>query len=230
MKTWKPTQKKVVEKMNKFDEKMENYSKKTDGKMDKFLQTVKDSVGTQLLWKSRSGEPKRAHEDQNQGKAVVTGIHSETSESEVEKLLKETITEIGMPIENAKIECPAKPITHGFIYFKNDDERNKYVKSANMLRKEMRGRKSKITRSMDAEGRFHQKRMGYVKYCIHMRHTIPLNSISLNWTSKHVSVKCQIVVETFQSGSLKNVQYQDIESEVEDQTEKWHSKNSSQRL
>ena len=103
-----------------------------------------------------------------------------------------------------RIECLAKPITHAFIYFKNDDERNKYVRSANMLRKELRGRKLKITRSMDAEERFHQKRMGYVKYCIHMRRNIPLNSISLNyWTSKHVSVKGQIVVKTCQSGSLK---------------------------
>ena len=27
---------------------MENYSKKTDEKMDQFLQTIKDSVGTQI--------------------------------------------------------------------------------------------------------------------------------------------------------------------------------------
>ena len=45
---------------------------------------------------NRNYEPKRAHDHQNQGKAVVTGFHSETSESEVEQLLKETITEIGM--------------------------------------------------------------------------------------------------------------------------------------
>ena len=125
-----------------------------------------------------------------------------------------------MSIENAKIECLAKPITHAFIYFKNDDERNKFVRSANMLSKEWRGRKLKITRPMDAEERFHQKRMGYVTYCIHMRHSIPLNPISLNWTSKHVSVKGQIVVKTHQSGSLKKIKYQDIESEVEDQMEK----------
>ena len=64
-----------------------------------------------------------------------------------------------MSIENARIECPAKPITHAFIYFKNDDERNKYVRSADMLRKEVRWRKIKMTRSMDTEERFHQKRM-----------------------------------------------------------------------
>ena len=120
------------------------------------------------------------------------------------------------------------PITHAFIYFKNDDERNKYVRSANMLSKELRGKEIKMTRSMDAEGRFHQKRMGYVKYCIHMRHNILLNSISLIWTSKHVSG--QIVVKTCQSGSLKYIKHQDIESEVEDHMVKWQSKHSSQRL
>ena len=38
-------------------------------------------------------------------------------------------------MENARIECVAKPITHGFIHFKNDEERNKFVRSANMLKK-----------------------------------------------------------------------------------------------
>ena len=126
---------------------------------------------------------------------MITGFHSETSESEVIQLLKESITEIGMTIENARIECPAKPITHAFIYFRNDGERNKYIRSANMLKKELRGRKLKITRSMDAEERFHQKRMGYVKYCIHVKHNVPLDSITTNWTLKHVSVKGQIVVK-----------------------------------
>ena len=114
----------------------------------------------------RKDELNRSHDDQSQGKAVVTGFHSETSESEAEQLLKETIIEIGMSIVNARIECSA----------------------ANMLRKELRGRKLKITPSMDAEERFRQKRMGYVKYCIHMRHDIPFNSISLNWTLKYVSM------------------------------------------
>ena len=44
---------------------------------------------------------------------------------EVEQLLRETITEIGMSIENARIECVAKSSTHTFTHFKSDDERNK---------------------------------------------------------------------------------------------------------
>ena len=74
--------------------------------------------------KTEVTNPGEAHGDQNQGKAVTTGFHSENSESEVVQLLKESITEIGMTIENARIECPAKPITHAFIHFKSDDERN----------------------------------------------------------------------------------------------------------
>ena len=181
-------------------------------------------------YENRNEEPRGSRVDQNQGKGVITGFHSETSEPEVIQLLKESITEIGMTIENGRIGCPAKPITHAFIHFKNDDERNKYVRSANMLRKELRGRKLKITRSMGAEERFHQKRMGYVKYCIHVKHNIPLDSITTNWTLKHISAKGQIVVQTCQSGNLQYIKYQDIETVVEGQMEKWQSKNSSQRL
>ena len=139
----------------------------------------------------------------NQGETVITGFHSETTESEVIQFLKEMINEIGMDFGSARIECPAKPITHAFIHFMNDGDRNKFIMSANMLQKELRGRKIKITRSMDAEERFHNKRMGYVKYCNNTRHNILLSLISLNWTSKHVSVTGQIVVKTCQSGSLK---------------------------
>ena len=76
------------------------------------------------------------------------------------KLLKESITEVGMTMEDVRIECSAKPITHAFIHFKNDEERNKFVRSANMLKKKLRGRKLKISRSMDADERFHQKKNG----------------------------------------------------------------------
>ena len=78
----------------------------------------------------------------------------------------------------------------------------------------------KISQSMDAQERFHQKSLEYVKCCIHARHGTPLASISLDRFSKHVSVDGQIVVRTCQRGSLKNHKYQDIESEAEEQMEK----------
>ena len=133
-------------------------------------------------YENRSDEPRGAHGELNQGKVVIKGFHSETSKSEVIQLLKESITEIGMTIENARVEGTAQPITHAFNHFKNDDERNTYIRSASMLKRELRGRRLKITRSIDAEERFHQKTMVYVKYCTHVKHNVPLDSKTTNWT------------------------------------------------
>ena len=220
--------------MDKFDGKMENYSKKTYEKMDTFLRTITDTVGTQLhgmnstivkmkeeeddryrqlnerikkeekkildMDENRNEEPRGTHVDRNQGKAVITGFHNETSESEVIQLLKESITEIGMTMENVRIEYTTKPITHAFIHVKNDDERNKYVRSANMLRKEITRKKVEDNAINGRRGKISSKKDGYVKYCIHEKYNIPLDSITTNWTSKHISVKGQIVVKTCQSG------------------------------
>ena len=75
-------------------------------------------------------------------------------------MLKEMMNEIGMDFGSARLVCPAKQITHAFIYFANDDERNKFIRSANMLKREVRGRKIRITRSMEAEERFYNKKNG----------------------------------------------------------------------
>ena len=61
-----------------------------------------------------------------------------------------------MSTDQIQIKCPAKPITHAFLQFTDNDERDKFVRSANML-KELRGRKIRISPAMDAEERFHQK-------------------------------------------------------------------------
>ena len=63
---------------------------------------------------NRSEVIKKEHVDENQGKTVVTGFHSLTTESEVTQLLKELINEVGMDFGNARIECTGKPITHSF--------------------------------------------------------------------------------------------------------------------
>ena len=166
----------------------------------------------------------------NQSETVTTGLHSETTESEVTDMLKEMMNEIGMEFGSVKLACLAKPITHAFIYFANDNERNKFIRSANMLKKELRRRKIRITRSMEAEQRFCNKRLGYIKSSIHKKHGVPLEQISLNWTTKHVSVKGQMVVKTCLDGSLKFNTYQDVEDEVDELMQKWLTKNSSQRL
>ena len=66
------------------------------------------------IHENRSDEPRGAHADQNQGKAVITGFHSETSEPEVIQPLKVSITEIGMTIENARIE--SRKADHTFFH------------------------------------------------------------------------------------------------------------------
>ena len=200
-------------KFNQFDERITNMERRILDMDEKH--------------EHRSEDNKKEHVDENQGKTVITGFHGETTESEVTQLLREMINEIGMDFGSVRIDCTAKPITHAFFHLVNNGDRNKFIRSANMLKKELRGRNVKITRSMDAEERFHNKRMGYVKYCIHTRHNIPLSLISLNRTSKYVSVKGQIVVKTCQSGSLKFSKYQDVEDEVEEQMQKWQTKNSS---
>ena len=155
-------------------------------------------------------EPRWAHGDQNQGKAVITGFHTETSESEVIQLLKETMTEIGMSIENARIECSAEPITHAFIHFKNDDERNKYIRAANNVEKRIT-RKEMKDNSINGRRRKIPSEKNGVLQILHPRETQHCSQIlvSMNWTLKHVSVKGQFVVKTCQSGSLKYIKYQD---------------------
>ena len=88
-------------------------------------------------------------------------------------------------MENVRIECPAKPIRHAFIHFKNDEERHKFVRSANMLKKSYEEGSLKLSRSMDADERFHQKEW----VMSNEKHIILLDSITTNWTLKHKSVK-----------------------------------------
>ena len=113
---------------------------------------------------------------------MITGFHSETTESEVTQLLREMINDIGMDFGSARIECTTKPITHAFIHFKNDGDRNKFIRSANTLKKELRGRKVKITRSMDAEERFHNKRMGIcqILHSYETQHSYQLDLLELD--------------------------------------------------
>ena len=82
--------------------------------------------------KTKNGECSKAQEEQNYGKAVAAGFNGDLTEQEVEQMPGETIQVIGMSIENVKITCPAKPITYVFLVLNDDDEKNKYVRSANM--------------------------------------------------------------------------------------------------
>ena len=69
------------------------------------------------------------------------------------------MTRLNMSTEKVQNKCPAKPITHAFIQFVDSDERDKYIRSANMLKSELNGRKIRISPAMDAEDRHHSKRL-----------------------------------------------------------------------
>ena len=99
-----------------------------------------------------------------------------------------------------------------------------------ILRKELRGRRKKISPAMDAEERFHQKRLGYLKCSIHMNHNVPLEKIRMNRSARHVSADGQTVIRTCANGTVKYGKYLDIEAEIETTMDKWMTKNSSQRL
>ena len=89
-----------------------------------------------------NGRGNYSQEDQNARRAVVTGFHDDTTAQEVQDMLKEIITTIGKRMGHIQIKCPAKPITHAFLQFKDNDERDNFVRSANKLKTELRGRKN----------------------------------------------------------------------------------------
>ena len=217
-----------IVKLHETNEKMKEEGESKFNKIDeRFKDMEKRMMDLDMKHKNRSDDERNGNVTANQGETVIAGLHKETTESEVVDTLKEMIKEIGMDYEKVKLVCPAKPITHAFVYFENDSESNKFIRSANMLKKELKGRKIRITRSMEAEERFYNKRIGYVKNCINKKHGVPLHSISLNWNTKHVTIKGQIVAKTCQDGSLKFSKYQDVEDEVDELMQKWQTKNSS---
>ena len=79
-----------------------------------------------------------------------------------------------------RLGCRAKPMVCALIYFNDNDETNKNVRSANMLRRELRGRKIKRSHSIDAEERFHlsKKKVG-LRQILHSCETRQLPRIDL---------------------------------------------------
>ena len=128
---------------------------------------------------------------------MATGFRDDT-EKEVETLLTSVIVEAGMSRERNQIKCPAKPITHAFLEFTDNEERDKYIRSANMQKRELREREMRKSPVMDLEERFQQKkkRLAYIKFCLSKKHEIRLTKITLNHMKKHVSVEGQMVIKT----------------------------------
>ena len=95
----------------------------------------------------------------------------------------------------------------------------------------MKNRKIRFSPAMDAEERYQQKRLGYIKFCLSEIHKIPLEKITLNRETKDVPIQGEVVIKTGANGSLQYTKYQDIEPTVEEHTGRLLTKkNSSHRL
>ena len=156
-----------IVKLQETNEKMKEGENKFNRIDEGFMDMEKKILDLDKKYENRSEENKQENMNANQSETVKTGLHSETTESEVTDMLKEIMNDIGMDFGSVKLACLTKPIIHAFIYFANDNERNKFIRSANMLKKELKERKIRITRSMEAEERFCNKRLGYIKSSIH---------------------------------------------------------------
>ena len=207
-------------------------------KMDEIFTTLEarmDRMEKQSNERKEKGMDTSEKNDRSQSvpdenKAVAIGFQDDTTEKDVETLLEKSIDMAGMKKERIRIKCPAKPITHAFLEFEDSDERDEYIRSANMQQMKLKERKIKISPAMDAAGRFHHKIMGYIKLCLHDKQKIPLKRITLNHKKRNATVDGQIVVKTCEDGALKYNQHHNIEKDVETFMEDRLAKNSSRRL
>ena len=128
---------------------------------------------------------------------MATGFHEDTEEEEEEvvKILRRSNDAIRMKREKIKIKCPAKPITQAFLELENCEEGDKYIRSANMLRMELRERKNKIVQAMDVAERYQHKRLRYVKARLHDIQQIELRRTVLDFKKKTVVVGGQIIAK-----------------------------------
>ena len=91
-------------------------------------------------------------------KAVLHGFNAESEEKEVKSVIEDSIKATGLK-EEYTIDCPAIPITHAVVEFQNMKIRDRYVRSANMRKIQLDGRRINISTVVEAEERFDRKRL-----------------------------------------------------------------------
>ena len=116
---------------------------------------------------------------------------------------------------NTLLTTPAIPITHLFVEFEDTRTRDRFVRSANMRKCELDGRKIKISPALEPDERFDRKRLSYVKYAINKKTKIELHWIKLNLQRKSITINGQIVAMIDASGLLRYNKYEDLEDEVQ---------------
>ena len=101
-------------------------------------------------------------------KAVLHGFKTESKEQDVEAIIMESIKASGMKEEHT-VDYPAIPITHVFVEFEDTRTRDRFVRSANMRKYELDGRRIRISPALEPDERFDKKRLGYIKYVINKK-------------------------------------------------------------
>ena len=158
-------------------------------------------------------------------KAVLDGFKAESKKEDVKSITAESIKATGMKKEHT-IDCPAIPITHAFVEFQNMKIRDRYVRSANMRRYELDGRRIKISPALEADERFDRKRLGYIKYAINKEKGIALHWIQMSYQKRSIMIDGQIIAMIDASGMLRYNKYEDVDEEVQRNMKKWLTTNS----
>ena len=104
--------------------------------------------------------------------------------------------------EEHTFDYPAIPITHVFGEFEDTRTRDRFVRSANMRKYELDGRRIRISPALEPDERFDKKRLGYIKYVINKKKGIELYWIQLKLQKKSITINGPIVPKIENSGLL----------------------------
>ena len=102
--------------------------------------------------------------------------------------------------------CPAKPITHAFLQFKTEKDRNGFL--------------TRFKPDFNPEERYLQRQLEFATYYLITTCEIPLNRIRIDGEQQQISVQCMIVVTTKPDGTLEFHKHEAIREQID---EKWIS-------
>ena len=156
-------------------------------------------------------------------KAILHGFRTESKEEQA--IIMESINATGMK-EDHTVDFPAIPITRVFVEFQDTRTRDRFVRSANMRRYELDGRRIKISPALEPDEDSTGKRLGYIKYVINKKTGIEVHWIQMNFQRKSIMINGQTAKMIDASGLLRYNKHEDVEDEVQKLMEKWLSKNS----
>ena len=214
-----------------MDKKFERMEKKIEIKIEEKMGGLETRI--RAMEKNAIGEGSKFY-DIAQGrtgyvstdyKAVLHGFKTESREADVKAIVMQVIKATGMK-EEQTVDFPAIPITHAFVEFQDTRTRDRFVRSANMRKYELDGRRIKISQALEPDERFDKKRLGYVKYVLNKDKGYALHWMKMNLQRKTITVNGQTIAMIDSNGLLKYNKYEDIEVEVQNLMEKWLTKNS----